>query len=289
MDEVKNNNISIDKLDSPFIQDALKQEILPKNPDKFSKGLDINEINIIKNCYKKNNYVEKEENKFKNKNISKIDDKINVKDNKIYLKKGKSIYTEEYYYKEYYYQEYYNILVLGNSRVGKTALCRRFKGDSFHERYLPTIDFDYSIIEDFQINSKKKFKVWDSSGQERFRPYNYYFERDDIIILVYDVTNKESFYDLDIWIEDIKDYYDYDYWDKFNIGILIGNKCDMEDKRVISFRQGSEFAINNGLEYIETSVKENINIHEILEIISDRIDKNISRKTMIIIPDYEII
>lgn len=50
MDEVENNNISIDKLDSPFIQDALKQEILPKNPDKFSKGLDNNELNIVKNC-----------------------------------------------------------------------------------------------------------------------------------------------------------------------------------------------------------------------------------------------
>ena len=173
--------------------------------------------------------------------------------------------------------------------MGKTALCRRFKGDSFHERYSPTIDFDYSIIEDFQINSKKKFKVWDTGGHEKFRTITKQYIREaDIIILVYDVTNKESFYDLDIWIEDIKDYYDYDYWYE-TIGILIGNKCDMEDKRVISFRQGSEFANNNGLEYIETSAKENINIHEILEIISDRIDKNISRKTMIIIPDYEII
>ena len=268
MDEVENNNISIDKLDSPFIQDALKQEILPKNPDKFSKGLDNNELNIVKNCYKKNNYYEKEENKFKNKNISNIDDKINIKDNKIYL-------SEPIYIKKYPYKEYYNIFILGNSGVGKTALFHRFKGDSFHEDYWSTIVLDLYKIEDFQINSKKKFKVWDTGGYEKYRTIiKHYIREADIIILVYDVTDQKSFYDLnDYWIPKIKNY---NNWDE-TIGILIGNKCDMEDKRVISFRQGSEFANNNGLEYIETSAKENINIHEILEIINNRIDKNINR------------
>ena len=279
MDEVENNNISIDKLDSPFIQDALKQEILPKNPDKFSKGLDINEINIVKNCYKKNNYVEKEENKFKNKNISNIDDKITIKDNKTYL-------SEPIYIKEYYYKEYYNIFILGNSGVGKTALFHRFKGDSFHEDYWSTIVLDLYKIEDFQINSKKKFKVWDTGGYEKYRTIiKHYIREADIIILVYDVTDQKSFYDLNKWIEDIKDC--YNKWDE-TIRILIGNKCDMEDKRVISFRQGSEFANNNGLEYIETSAKENINIHEIFEIINNRIDQIVVIEKRIRIKPSEI-
>ena len=148
--------------------------------------------------------------------------------------------------------------------MGKTALFRRFKGDSFHERYLPTFLPYYCIIEDFQINSKNKFIVYDTSGQVKLRSSTYRYIREaDIIILVYDVTDQESFYDLNKWIKDIKEI---NNWNEFIIGILIGNKCDMEDKRVISFRQGSEFANNNGLEYIETSAKENINIHEILEI-----------------------
>ena len=108
----------------------------------------------------------------------------------------------------------------------------------------------------------------DLSGQEQFWPNNINFLRGlDGVFLVYDVTNKKSFDDLSNYLSKTKDYLNY----CGIIRILIGNKSDMNDKRVISFKQGLVFASVHGFKYIETSAKENININEILEIFKKEI------------------
>ena len=151
----------------------------------------------------------------------------------------------------------------------------RFKDDSFNEKYISTIGIDSCRIEHCEKDSKKIFIIYDTSGHQRFRCLNKnYLRNSDIIFLVYDVTNCKSFNDLNDWLTMIYDKIEQEN----NIRILIGNKCDLDDKRIISFRQGSEFAASNGFEYIETSAKENININAILKIINDKIDRNKQNK-----------
>ena len=77
---MKNNNISTDKLDSPFMKDVFKQEIMPKNPEKYNKKLNKNELNILNNVCKRYDYYEKKENKFnKIKNDKKVEINITMK------------------------------------------------------------------------------------------------------------------------------------------------------------------------------------------------------------------
>ncbi|ENN71479.1 ras-related protein Rab-3-like [Dendroctonus ponderosae] len=83
-------------------------------------------------------------------------------------------------------------------------------------------------------------------------------------ILMYDITNEESFNSVQDWVTQIKTY----SWDNAQV-ILVGNKCDMEDDRVISFERGKQLAEQLGVEFFETSAKENINVKAVFERLVD--------------------
>ena len=253
MDEMKEKNVPIEELDSPFSEHVLKQEIIPKNNEKYSKGLNNNEFCMIKNYCKKKNYVEPPEKTFKTiQNISKKHYNNNIQN------------ISKKHYNKY---DYFKVILLGNAHVGKTSLCRRMINKKiFNESYNATICIN--IYESFRNKNditSKTCKIWDTSGQERYRVLTRMcFININIILLVYDVTDHNSFNDLNEWLLLVKDYV---YDDEDIIKILIGNKCDMDDKRIITERQGREFAAIYGFKYIETSAKENINIQELLELI----------------------
>ena len=103
-----------------------------------------------------------------------------------------------------------------------------------------------------EVNGKKiKLQIWDTCGQERFRNMaESYYKGGNGILLVYDITNRESFECLNSWLIDITNK-----GNKFIYKILIGNKCDLEDKRKVTYDEGKEFANINGMDFFETSAK----------------------------------
>ena len=122
-------------------------------------------------------------------------------------------------------------------------------------------------------------QIWDTAGQERFKNIiASYYRGAHGILLLYDVTDRESFKNLSNWLIEIEKNAN-----KNILKVLIGNKTDLEEKRIISYNQGKEFADTYGLKYVETSAKKNLNVTEAFETLGREImaanaDKKITRQ-----------
>lgn len=119
------------------------------------------------------------------------------------------------------------------------------------------VDFKLKNIE--LDNKKIKLQIWDTAGQERFRTITTsYYKGAHAILIVFDITDRESFEHVRNWMADI---------DKFAkegvLRILVGNKCDLENSRQVRKEEGNEIANKYGIKYIETSAKETTNIEDL--------------------------
>jgi len=148
------------------------------------------------------------------------------------------------------------LLLIGDSGVGKSCLLLRFCDDSFTPSFIATIGIDFKI-RTIDLDGKKiKLQIWDTAGQERFRTITTAYYRGAMgILLVYDVTDLKSFDAIRLWIRNIEQHAS----EGVN-KILVGNKCDMNDKRVVSVEKGQELANEFNIPCIETSAKNNINV-----------------------------
>ena len=152
------------------------------------------------------------------------------------------------------YDKSCQFLLLGNSEVGKTSLIRRYTNGLFKGEYISTIGIDYDskieIIDDINV----LVKLWDTAGQERFRAITPNTLRNaEGIMLVFNITDSESFDDLKVWLESIKTHFG-----EKNIPIpiiIVGNKVDLEDKRDVEKDDANKFAQENNFKYFETSAK----------------------------------
>ena len=153
------------------------------------------------------------------------------------------------------------MLLLGNSNVGKSSLFLRFVDDIWNDTFVPTIGVDFKI-KTFEIDEKKiKMQIWDTAGQERFKNIiSSYYRGAHGILLIYDVTDKDSFRNLANWLIEIEKNAN-----KNVLKVVIGNKTDLENRRVITYNQGKEFADTYGLKFLETSAKKNLNVNEAFE------------------------
>ena len=156
------------------------------------------------------------------------------------------------------YDYIFKVLLLGNSDVGKSSLLLRFVDDLWNESFVPTIGVDFKV-KTIEIGDKKvKLQIWDTAGQERFRNVvSTYFRGSNGILLIYDITNKESFKNLEDWLSEIEKNSSENVFK-----ILIGNKNDLETDRVITVEEGQNFANRNGMQFIETSAKLDTNVSE---------------------------
>ncbi|EJT98925.1 ras-domain-containing protein [Dacryopinax primogenitus] len=150
------------------------------------------------------------------------------------------------------------LLLIGDSGVGKSCLLLRFCDDAWTPSFITTIGIDFKI-RTIELDGKRiKLQIWDTAGQERFRTITVAYYRGAMgILLVYDVTDERSFNNIRTWFSNVEQHAS----EGVN-KILIGNKCDWDDKRAVSTQQGQELADELGVRFLETSAKQNINVEE---------------------------
>ena len=169
----------------------------------------------------------------------------------------------------------YKVLLLGDSSVGKTCFLLRYCDKSFQEAHLSTIGLDYRLKSMTLQNDKNiKLQIWDTAGQDRFRAITKnYYKGANGIILIYDVTNKQSYENVKNWLTQIKE--------EANPNVIIylaGNKIDVEeDQRVITTEDGQKIADEYKLPFKETSAKNGINVNEIFQELVEKIDETFSK------------
>ncbi|GLJ23293.1 hypothetical protein SUGI_0440660 [Cryptomeria japonica] len=156
----------------------------------------------------------------------------------------------------------FKLLLIGDSGVGKSSLLLRFTSDTF-EDLAPTIGVDFRLKK-MSIGGKRlKLTIWDTAGQERFRTLtSAYYRGAQGIILVYDVTQRDTFTNLsDVWLKELDLYSTY----RDCIKMVVGNKVDKVQERVVSKQEGIQFAREHGCIYLECSAKNCINVENCFE------------------------
>ena len=164
------------------------------------------------------------------------------------------------------------INVLGATNVGKTSLIQQYTNQYYETNTLSTIGYEFKMknikIKIDNIEKNVKLKIWDTSGQD------IYFEQALITIknclgslIVYDVSDKKSFQLVDKYLDNVYCKKDKK---KFPI-ILIGNKCDLDEERKVSFEEGKKKADSYQIDFYETSAKNNINVENVFKYLTDKI------------------
>jgi len=142
-------------------------------------------------------------------------------------------------------ENFFKLLVIGDSGVSKSSLLLRFSDGTFSDSFITTIGVDYKV-KNLEIEGKPvKLQIWDTAGQERFRTItSSYYRAANGILLVYDITEYETFKGISKWITEINRYASDNL-----VKILIGNKCDLVNERKVPYETGSELALQLGIDF----------------------------------------
>lgn len=194
---------------------------------------------------------------------------INVPGEKDELTKGEKIL--EFFEKTNTYQ--FKHIVIGDESVGKTTLIYRFSANKFKEDFLPTIGVSLSMNHVFLHNAKVTLNIWDMGGQKHFRRVREnYYEGAHSCFIVFDLTRRSSFENVLNWNKE-----KLRFAGDVNT-ILLGNKSDLVDKRVVSRQEALEFAKKNDFSYLETSAKTGGQVHEAFALASYKLIENEGNK-----------
>ena len=160
------------------------------------------------------------------------------------------------------------MILIGNIMVGKSALGEKICKNTFPKEYSPTVGFEFFKLKFRIVSDKKpvlKYQIWDCCGQEVYRSLVTSFYRNaEVCLLAYDVTNEESFKNIENWVNDVK----AQKTDELIHFILIGNKIDLEKERKISKEAGNKFAEEKGMKFVEVSAKTDAGIKELKNILA---------------------
>ena len=155
--------------------------------------------------------------------------------------------------------QHFKIIFLGDQYVGKSSILNRFYQDRFEPDYQATIGLDFHS-KNVEINGTTiRLLLYDTAGQEKFKSLIPMYIRDaNIIIVVYDISNKDSFIHTEHWVNETKDLKREDA-----IFVLVGNKIDLDDKRAVSYKEANEYAEEKGFLFHEVSAKTGDEIQEL--------------------------
>ena len=145
------------------------------------------------------------------------------------------------------------VIFIGESGVGKTSLIKVSVGQEFDYQHTLTLTASYFPKKFFYNNQKFTFNLWDTIGQEKYRALTKMFFKDsNIVILVYDITNRKSFENLDFWLDQVKNEIGEDF-----ILAIVGNKSDLYYEEEISEEKGKEYAEKKNAHFKLCSAKDN--------------------------------
>ena len=169
----------------------------------------------------------------------------------------------------------YKILLLGDSTVGKTCFLLRYMDETFIDSHMATIGLDYRL-KTMILGEQKivKVQLWDTAGQDKFRAITRnYYKGANGIILIYDVTNLQTFENVKNWITQIREEAN-----KNVVIFLAGNKADLpEESRAVQKEDGQKMAEEYNIPFQETSAKEGINVNETFQELVEKIDEVFSK------------
>ncbi|CAM0871787.1 unnamed protein product [Alopecurus aequalis] len=158
----------------------------------------------------------------------------------------------------------YKLVFLGDQAVGKTAIITRFMYDKFDATYQATIGIDFLSKTMYLEDRTIRLQLWDTAGQERFRSLIPSYIRDSsVAVIVYDVTNRQSFLNTSKWIDEVNTERGGDV-----LIILVGNKTDLVDQRQVPTDEGEAKAKEHGIKFIETSAKAGFNVKALFRTIA---------------------
>lgn len=170
----------------------------------------------------------------------------------------------------------FKIAVLGNGGVGKTSLVLQYTEHKFQDSYIMTIGTNFAVkMMKYSDDIAVKLQIWDLAGQKAFnfvRPT--FYQGSHTLIFVFDLTQRESFDDIVNWVEEANQFIPNTPY------ILVGNKADIVEQRVISKKEGELLAAKINAPYYEVSAKTAQNLEEMFQDINDRlVRKNVFRES----------
>lgn len=161
------------------------------------------------------------------------------------------------------------IIVVGDSQVGKSSLLLRYTEGTFNQNQTSTIGLDLKLRTENIDGKVCRVQIWDTAGQERFRTITHTFYRQTHgVLIVFDLTNEDSFKSVKKWYDEIKNYSPEN-----TIIVLVGNKMDQKEKRVVNFEDAQSFANDLGVGYTETSARNSDNVEKVFREITNRVYK----------------
>ena len=162
----------------------------------------------------------------------------------------------------------YKLILIGEPGVGKTSIMSKFVSNEFQSIYSSTIGVEFKL-KDIYVNNNQcaKLKIWDTCGQEKFRSITrQYFKNSDGVLLVFDLTNRETLKKLNLWLKDVKDNIGNDFFT-----FLIGNKTDVKDRDITISEEAKQFANEKKINYYEVSAKTGSGVFNIFEKMANRL------------------
>ncbi len=146
------------------------------------------------------------------------------------------------------------IIIVGDCKVGKSCISNQYVNNTHIDIYIPTIGLDFQIKKTIMDDKQIKLQIWNASGDQKYRDIrkNYYIGAMGVL-LVFDITNKESFQNLNKWLDDIRKHAPDNA-----IITLVGNKSDLDDQRVVPTEAALAYAKQHNINYVEVSAKESV-------------------------------
>lgn len=169
----------------------------------------------------------------------------------------------------------FKYVIIGDSGVGKSSFLNRVTKDTFHSNYQYTVGVDFASTT-LTINNKKvKLQMWDTAGQERYRSIVKSYYRDcAVCFIMYDVTNQDSFDNLQYWINELRENNTNDYTEY----VLLSNKIDLSDQAVVDIAFAKNLANQYNMLHFEISVKDDTNVHNCLQVITSKLVDKLNKR-----------